>query len=147
MKRDKGIIFVISFIVPLLFCFLFNKYLQKIGYNIKDFAGVEIIKTLLGIWATLLGFIITATSILLTMGGKEYIIAFKESKHYSTVLYTYFLSSFSLFVATIFGIYVICVNTWNHFLFLTLLYIIIVTLLLILFSILFLFFLAFKSDT
>ena len=145
MKKDKITIFIISFIIPLIFCAIFNQHLVNIGYNIYSFEGIEITKTLLSIWGTLLGFIITAASILLTMEGKDYIHAFKESQHYSTVLYTYCLSSFSLLAATIFGTFVICLDTWNRALFLALLYAIISTLLLLLFCVLFLFFMIFKT--
>lgn len=145
MKKDKGIIFIVSFIVPVLVCVLISNYFIKIEYNVCTFDGVEITKTLLGVWATLLGFIITAASILLTMGGKEYIQAFKMSKHYSTVLYTYALSSFSLFGATIFGIVVVCLSKWNVLLFYLLLYFIMLTLLLLFFCIAFLFFMIFKA--
>ena len=90
-KMDKIVIFGISFILPVLICialgYLFNYNL----YDVSNFEGIEVSKTLLGTWATLLGFIVTAESILITMGGKEYIEAFKESRHYKTVLLTYFL--------------------------------------------------------
>ena len=145
MKKDKITIFVISFILPSIICFILKLWLNHISYNVYSFDGIEITKTLLGIWATLLGFIITATSILVTMGGKEYIQAFRESKHYSTVLLTYCFSSFAFLISTIFGVIVVCINMWNEILFYLLVYLIISTLLLLFFCVLFLFFMILKS--
>ena len=145
MKRDKIIIFVISFLIPVVICFILKYHICKIGYDMKLFNGVEITENLLGIWATLLGFIITAASILLTMGGKKYIKAFKESAHYGTVLYTYALSSLSLLGATVFGIVVTCLEIWNGLFFYLLIYFIISTILLLFLCVTFLFFMIFKA--
>ncbi len=141
-EKDKISITIISFILPAIVCFILKLYIK---YDINKFNGIEVTKTLLGTWATLLGFIITATSILITMGGKEYIQAFKESAHYSTVLLTYCFASFALLIATIFSIIVVCLNIWNEFLFYFLIYLIISTLLLLFFCVLFLFFMILKS--
>ena len=145
MKKDKIIIFAMSFIFPAIICFVLKLWHGYIAYNVYNFDGIDIIKTLLGMWGTLLGFIITATSIMVIMNGKEYIQAFRESKHYSTVLLTYCFSSFALLLSTIFGIIVICLNIWNEFLFYSLIYLIISTLLLLFFCVLFLFFMILKS--
>lgn len=145
MKKDKAFIFALSFIFPAMISFTLKLWFRHITYDVHCFNGIDIIKTLLGIWSTLLGFIITATSILVTMGGKEYIQAFRNSKHYSTVLLTYCFESFALLTATIFGVIVLCLNIWNEFLFYFLIYLIISTLLLLFFCVQFLFFMIFKS--
>lgn len=145
MKRDKVFIFIISFILPIIICFILSMLFRHIQYDVCSFHGIIVTNTLLGTWATLLGFIITAASILITMGGKQYIQAFKESQHYSTVLLTYCLASFVLLAATIFSIIVVCINIWNELLFYLLIYFIISTLVLLFFCVLFLFFMIFKS--
>lgn len=145
MKRDKVIIFTISLIIPIIICCMLKLCPGDFSFNLVNFDGIDVSKTLLGIWATLLGFIITATSILVTMDGKEYIHAFKYSNHYGTVILTYGLASFDLLAATIFGITVIFVNTWNQVMFYLLVYFILSTLLLLFFCILFLFFMITKS--
>lgn len=145
MKRDKITIFIISFLIPLVICYMLKMYFTKCNYNLNEFDGIDISNTLLGLWGTLLGFIITATSILITMDGKEYIHAVKGSKHYSTVVLTYGFACFDLLAATIFGIIVICINTWNILLSYLLFYFILSTLLLLFFCILFLFFMIIKS--
>lgn len=144
-RADKIIIFAISFILPVFICIALKFLFDYNSYDVCSFEGVEVSKTLLGTWATLLGFIVTAESILITMGGKEYIQAFKESRHYKTVLLTYFSTSFVLLTATIFSIVIICLNIWNTVLFYILSYLILSTFLLLFFCILFLFFMVYKS--
>lgn len=144
-RMDKIIIFAISFILPVFICIALKFLFDYNSYDVCSFEGVEVSKTLLGTWATLLGFIVTAESILITMGGKEYIQAFKESRHYKTVLLTYFSTSFVLLSATIFSIVIICLNIWNTVLFYILIYLILSTFLLLFFCILFLFFMVYKS--
>lgn len=144
-KTDKIIIFGISFILPILICIVMGYLFNYTSYDVSSFEGIEVSKTLLGTWATLLGFIVTAESILITMGGKEYIQAFKESRHYKTVLLTYFSTSFVLLSATIFSIVIICLNIWDTVLFYILIYLILSTFLLLFFCILFLFFMVYKS--
>lgn len=142
---DKVIILVISFLIPIIICLLLKLGIDYVLYDIYNFDGIDISKSLSGIWATLLGFIVTSESILITMSGREYIEAFKESKHYKTVVLTYFLTSLTLLIATIFSIIVVCLNIWNTLLFYILIYLIISTFSLIFFCILFLFFMVYKS--
>lgn len=144
-KADNIIIFGISFILPIFICIVMGCLFNYTSYDVCSFEGVEVSKTLLGTWATLLGFIVTAESILITMGGKEYIQAFKESRHYKTVLLTYFSTSFVLLSATIFSIVIICLDIWDTVLFYILIYLILSTFLLLFFCILFLFFMVYKS--
>ncbi len=144
-KTDKIIIFVVSFLIPAIICVALKLWFSHVSYDENTFDGIEISKTLIGTWATLLGFILTAESILITMGGKEYIQAFKESKHYKTVLLTYFSASFVLLISTIFSIIVVCLNIWNALLFYILTYLMISSFLLLFFCILFLFFMVYKS--
>lgn len=144
-KIDLFIIFALSLLLPLLICILLNWRLSHILYDINTFNGLEISKTLLGTWATLLGFIVTAESILITMNGKEYIQAFKNSDHYKTVLLTYFSTSVVLLIATIFSVAILCLNIWNALLFYILIYLIISSFLFLFFCVLFLFLMVYKS--
>lgn len=144
-KTDKYIIFMVSFLLPAVICISLKILFAYISYDVNTFDGIDIIKTLLGTWATLLGFIVTAESILITMNGKEYIQAFKESEHYKTVLLTYFSTSLVLLVSTIFSVAIICFNIWNAVLFYFLIYLIISSFLFLFFCILFLFFMVYKS--
>ena len=112
-KIDKLIISLISLIIPL---FLASQLVSKInaqGFQYSYVQGVELLKTLLGVWNTLLGFMITSVSILLAVGNNEYITAFRNSNHYHTVMYTQLLACLVLFCATVFCIVLICMELWN----------------------------------
>ena len=87
--KDKIVITVVSVIIPIVAVIILNWFLQSKGYDYSSFDGKEIVKTLVGVWATLLGFMITSVSILVTLGGNEYVLAFRKSQHYHTcLLYT-----------------------------------------------------------
>jgi hypothetical protein len=136
---DKGFIFFFSICMPTVVSKVLSEYLHKINYNLLNTNGVEIIKTLVGIWGTLLGFIITAVSILITINGKKHVKAFKASGHYSTVLFTYLITSISLFAATVFSVVVICFNVWNWLVLNLMTYFLVATLSSLFFSLYFLF--------
>ena len=55
-----------------------------INMEIKDF--YEILKVVIGVWATLLGFIITAASILITFNGSKLTEEIKNTGHFKTVI-------------------------------------------------------------
>ena len=143
MKKDKIFIIFCAFIIPVLVCcglIFFTK--SRLYYKID---GTETFKVLLGIWATLLGFIVTAESILITMSGKEYVQAFRKSKHYHTVLFTYGVTGFDLFAATVFSIFAMCSGWWNKTCFYFLIFFILSTMILIFFCLLFFQFMVSKS--
>ena len=74
---------------------------------------VENIKTLLGIWGTLLGFIVTALSIILAIGNNTFLELLNASGHTKTIMWSYALTSLILFAATAFGIYIMCFNNFD----------------------------------
>lgn len=145
MKKDKISIFSVSYILPLILCFLLKFWFKCIDYDVCKFNGIKVNKTLLGTWVALFGFIIIVTLILLTIDGNEYIHILKKSKHYSTILLTYCFESSILQIAAIFSIIVIYLNIWNEFLFYFLIYLIISSILLLFFCIFFLFFMIYNS--
>ena len=81
--KDKIVITVVSVIIPIVAVIILNWFLQSKGYDYSSFDGKEIVKTLVGVWATLLGFMITSVSILVTLGGNEYVLAFRKSVSYT----------------------------------------------------------------
>lgn len=135
MKKDKIFVAFCAFGVPVLSCCGLVFFAKPNLYFKMN--GVDVLKVLLGVWATLLGFIVTAESILITMGGKEYIQAFRKSKHYGTVLFTYGITGFDLFAATVFSIFAVCLGWWNKICFYFLIFFILSTIILIFFCLLF----------
>ena len=145
MKKDKILIFSISYILPLILCFLLKFWFNCIDYDVCKLNGIKSARILLGIWEVVFGFIIITTLILLIIDGNKYIHILKKSKHYSTILLTYCFESSILLIAAVFSIIVIYLNIWNEFLFYFLIYLIISSILLLFFCIFFLFFMIYNS--
>lgn len=142
---DKIVITVVSIIIPSIAVIILDYFLQSKGYDYSSFDGKEIAKTLVGVWATLLGFMITSVSILVTLGGNEYVLAFRKSQHYHTVMYTNTITSILMLAATVFCIVIMCLNIWNRVCFNIFIFLLISTFVSLILSIYFLFFLVFKS--
>lgn len=144
-KKDKSIVTFISLFIPLVITFILIIQLDGRKYDYSSFEGVRIVESLLGVWSTLLGFMITAVSILITLGGNSYLAAFRGSSHYDTVIYTQILTCLQLFSSTLFGTIIICLNIWNKICMSFFLYLLFSSFLSLAFSIFFFFFLIFKS--
>lgn len=76
--------------------------------------GIELSKMMISVWGTLFGFLLSAESILLTLGGKKYLKALRESVHYRTILFTYFIACVHTLVAMTFFICVVFIHVWNN---------------------------------
>lgn len=142
---DKIIITVLSIIVPIIVVIILDWFLQSKSYDYSSFDGKEIVKILVGVWATLLGFMITSVSILVTLGGNEYVLAFRKSSHYHTIMYINIITCALMLAATIFCIVVMCLNIWNQVCFNVFVFFLISTFVSLILSVCFLFFLVFKS--
>ena len=69
---------------------------------------------MLDIWGVMLGFVITALSILLTIHENRYVKMLIDTKHYSTVLFSYAFCCTYLFIAVIVSIILIYGKIWNN---------------------------------
>ncbi len=74
------VIFGISFILPVLVCIAMGCLFNYNSYDVSSFEGIEVSKTLLGTWATLLGFIVTAESILIYQIRYNYDLLFYKQR-------------------------------------------------------------------
>lgn len=110
-KSERSLIVLIILGLPLILCSLFMGHI-----DIKNYNGVHVAEIMLGIWTTMLGFIITAISIILSMGGNNFIVAFKKSRHYRTVLFLMIFSAVILFLAAVFAAVVVCFQWWKQWL-------------------------------
>ena len=68
-KFDIGIILTCALVLPAIATHLILEKLGTMGYIVNSDIWIEITKVLLGIWGTLLGFIVTALSIILAIGN------------------------------------------------------------------------------
>ena len=89
-------------------------FIKKYNFVIKVEEGLELIKTIIDIWGILLGFVITAVSILLTVGENSYINALVEANHMKFIIFSYVMSSVYLLVSIIFSLILLVVKIWNR---------------------------------
>lgn len=76
-------------------------FIKKIGYDVNDSDFFDMVNTLIGILATLLGFIITAESILIGINGNKRMNEIIQTRHYKNVIYTYSYTCFILLICLI----------------------------------------------
>lgn len=94
----RGALFFISVILGLVIaCITCNKMVSEVW--IIDFSNmIDISKVMIGVWGTLLGFIITAESILVAFSNGTVTGEFKKTKHYMTVIFQYTQTSIKLLI-------------------------------------------------
>ncbi len=74
---------------------------------------VEVSKVLIGIWGTLLGFLMTAESILVAFSNGTITNEFKKTGHYMTVIFQYTQTSIKLLVCILIFICIIAINEFK----------------------------------
>lgn len=119
-KLTKAIKFDRLFIctAPIIFSLILFVVVKGIvgkenAFLITEAEGIENFKMLLGMWGTLLGFLITSISILLTLGDGKLINMLKQTGHYKTILITYVCCSLHLFIAVLIALICILLKWWN----------------------------------
>ena len=85
VKRDRVFINVFPLIIAIV---LFSVILVLVKENklINVDKGMSICNTMVGVWTTCLGFMITAVSVLLALNSSDYIEMLKKTGHYKTIL-------------------------------------------------------------
>lgn len=101
MKKSKHVIrrailmfgsIVVGYIISKLICNL----MVKNSFVIDSENLLNIVTVMIGVWATLLGFIITAESILVAFNNGTITSDFKQTGHYMTVIFQYTQTSVKL---------------------------------------------------
>lgn len=82
-------LFSVSIIVGLFAAYVICKQIVEVNYCIDVNNMMEVSKVMIGVWSTLLGFIITAESILVAFDGGTITGDFKKTGHYMTVIFQY----------------------------------------------------------
>lgn len=100
--------FIISAILVVVVYFLWIKDAEIDTAKMNDIIG-----TILGIWGTFFGFVITAVSILIAFNGSKFTEEIRDSGHYQTVMFLYIITCAIIFVAiSIFlPIYIVCIES------------------------------------
>lgn len=101
---------------------------------------------MLSIWGTLLGFLITAVSILLTIGEGKFLNMLKSTGHYQTILFSYVICCVHLLLVVVLAIVCVFIKIWNMNLFAVLCAAVIDTVFRVGFCLLFLFVIVLKAN-
>ncbi len=121
MNRQKKDRILISLLPVIIFITVYSVLYFLSGKQSFPFdtgRGIENVKTIPGVWGTISGFMITAVSILVTMGDNNFLRAMEYSGHFATILYTYVYTCVHLLMAVIFAIVLVFGNFWCKILFL-----------------------------
>ena len=86
-KIDKVIIIFLPILIGIVGNIICNKCGKQLLIVDKE-KGIDLLKTILDIWGILLGFIFTATSILLTIGENQYVKLLKDTNHFPNILFS-----------------------------------------------------------
>lgn len=114
MKKDKRIIFFLPIICGIITFFVVNYFIAKNNtFIISAKEGIDDFKTVLGIWGTLLGFMIAAVAIIITLGNDRFVDLLKDTGHYNTILFSYGLCCVHLFFAVVFALVFIFFRIWQ----------------------------------
>lgn len=114
IKKDKRIVFLLPIICGIITLFVVNYFLSKNStFIISVEEGIDDFKTVLGIWGTLLGFMIAAVAIIITLGNDKFVDLLKDTGHYNTILFSYGLCCIHLFLAVILALVCIFFRIWK----------------------------------
>ena len=114
IKKDKRIVFLLPIICGIITLFVVNYFLSKNStFIISVEEGIDDFKTVLGSWGTLLGFMIAAVAIIITLGNDKFVDLLKDTGHYNTILFSYGLCCIHLFLAVILALVCIFFRIWK----------------------------------
>ena len=102
----RGGIAVIPIVISLIFSLL-------IPVNVTAESFFASLQVIIGVWATLLGFIITTVSILLTFTGSKLTEEIKATGHYKTILFSYLLTCFELLIFLLLSLLVLITGVYS----------------------------------
>lgn len=114
IRKDKRIVFLLPIICGIIAFFVVDYVSSKnITFIVPAEEGVDNLKTVLGIWGTLLGFMIAAVAIIITLGNDKFVDLLKDTGHYNTILFSYGLCCVHLFLAVVLALVCIFFRIWN----------------------------------
>lgn len=97
LVRRMGLLFS-PFIIGIVVAQLICQEIKNQEWEINAANMIEVSKIMIGVWGTLLGFIITAESILVAFGNGTITSDFKKTGHYMTVIFQYTQTSVKLLI-------------------------------------------------
>ena len=112
IKRDRRFINVFPLIMSILCFFIIKCVITNKNLLNRD-VGLGICSTLIGVWATCLGFMITAVSILLALNSNKYIEMLKKTGHYKTILISFMSCCFHILIAMSAMVVLTIIQKWT----------------------------------
>lgn len=109
---DRLLVSVGPLVIGLIGIFAIEKLLP--GFKISKEQGLEIVKSIFDVWGILLGFVITAVSILLTANKSELIENLIATNHMQSIIFSYLTSSVYLFVAIVYALMLMIFQLWGN---------------------------------
>lgn len=116
-RKDRLIITFMPLVLGMISGIIVFCTIKKTGYVIDVEDGMDMIDCIIDVWGILLGFIITAASVLMTVGENSYINALVETNHMSNIILSYAMSSIYLFVSLVFVILLFIIKVWSRWAF------------------------------
>ena len=113
IKKDRIFINIFPLIISVI-CFLIIENLVGNKKILDSDVGLGICNTLIGVWATCLGFMITAVSILLALNSNKYIDMLKKTGHYKTILISFLSCCFHILIAMSVMIVLTIIQKWTR---------------------------------
>lgn len=83
------------------------------SFLIDSVTMFNVVEVMIGVWGTLLGFLITAESVLIAFSNGTITSDFKKTGHYITVIYQYTLTSFKLLVYIVAFVSLMIINNFT----------------------------------
>lgn len=122
-------------------------YFAKEPFAIEVSRGMDNCKMLIGLWGTLLGFLITAASVLLALHNTgEFVQMLKNTGHFKTILYAYTSASTYLLISIVAAVTIVMFELWSRRIFALLVAMNITNFLSLAFCLLFLFVIILRCD-
>lgn len=143
---DRIIVFLLIFVLPIVMTALVEHFITNSKVDPAAYNGVVVAGTMLGVWGAMLGFMITALSIIMTLGDGKFITVVRGTSNFESIMIIMIATCIILFLATAFGAAVVCLNLWRQFCFSLLLYFVFGTGIAILLSMFYLFYIVLNSN-
>ncbi len=125
--KDRILLTVVPLIIGIIVSAIIYAYIKVNEIDTSWFNAQSVIGTLLGIWATLIGFVITAVSILIAFNGSSYTEIIRQSGHYFTIMFLYTVTSIVLAIGIAVFLPLYILNACSSVVFCVLFFFIIIT--------------------
>ena len=116
VRRDRIGINIIPIVIAIV-TFAIVRSNHVFSQNICSDAGISLCSTMMGVWATCLGFLITAVSILLALNNGTYIEMLRKTGHFQTILISFVSCCVHTLVALAIVIIITFMQVWSHLIF------------------------------